>query len=180
MIQSAKFSIDEYHRIVEAGVLHDRRIELIEGELIELSPESPYHANCNHKIYKYLLRLFEGIADVRSGHPITLSNSEPEPDIVLAQLPESRYDDRHPSPIDIYLLIEISDSTLEYDLVQKQQVYASAGIAEYWIIDLKNRQLIRFKNPAGNDYQQRNQLPAGQVSSIAFPQILVQIERLLV
>lgn len=180
MIQTAKFSVAEYHRIVEAGLLNNRRIELLAGELVELSPETPYHANCNNKVYKYLLLLFDSLADVRSGHPITLSDSEPEPDIVLAQLPETRYDERHPYPKDIYLLIEISYSTLEYDLAQKKQAYAEAGIFEYWIIDLKHRQLIVFRDPENGDYQHQSKVSRGTIQPIAFPEIQLEIDRLLI
>lgn len=179
MIQTAKFSVNEYHQIVEAGLLNHRRIELLEGNLIELSPETPYHANRNNRVYKYLLARFDGFADVRSGHPITLSNSEPEPDIVLAHLPETRYDACHPQSEDIYLLIEVSYSTLDYDLTQKKQAYARAGIIEYWVIDLKNRQLILFRHPEGNDYQHCSNVKAGHIQPIAVPQIRLEIEELL-
>jgi Uma2 family endonuclease len=179
MIQTAKLSVAEYHQIVEMGILGDRRIELLEGELIELSPETPYHANCNNKAYKYLLSRFDGLADVRSGHPITLLNSEPEPDIVLARLPETLYDTRHPYPEDIFLLIEVSDSTLDYDLAPEKQSYAKAGIAEYWIIDLKNHQLLIFRQPADADYANHICVSTGTVAALAFPQIQIQVERLV-
>ncbi len=179
MIQTAKLSIHEYHKIVEARILGDRRIELINGELIELSPETPYHANCNNKAYKYLLSRFDGLADVRSGHPITLSDSEPEPDIAIARLPETLYDTRHPYAEDIYLLIEVSYSTLDYDLAPKQQIYAKAKVAEYWVIDLRNRQLLMFRNPAGSDYSTQISVKAGVTTALAFPEIQIQVERLL-
>lgn len=179
MIQTAKLSVDEYHKIVEAGILGDRRIELLEGELIELSPETPYHANCNNKAYKYLLSCFDGFADVRSGHPITLLHSEPEPDIVLARLPETLYDTRHPYPEDIFLLIEVSYSTLNYDLDTKRQCYAKAGIAEYWIIDLKNHQLLIFRQPTVTDYKSQTRVNTGTIEALAFPQVQIQVERLV-
>jgi Uma2 family endonuclease len=159
--------------------LGDRQIELLEGELIELSPETPYHANCNNKAYKYLLSRFDGLADVRSGHPITLSNSEPEPDIVLARLPETLYDTRHPQPEDIHLLIEISYSTLDYDVDLKKQTYARARIAEYWVIDLKNHRLLLFREPEEMDYKHQTQINAGMISALAFPGIQLQAERLI-
>ena len=179
MIQTAKFSVDEYHRIVTAGLLNNRRIELLAGKLIELSPETLYHANRNNTVYKYLLLLFASLADVRSGDPITLCSSEPEPDIVLAQLPETRYDDRHPYPKDIYLLIEFSYSTLEYDLAQKKQAYAEAAIVEYWIIDLKHRQLLVFRDPEEGDYKYQSKISSGTIHAIAFPEIKLEINRLL-
>lgn len=179
MVQTAKLSVEEYHRIVAANIFGDRRLELIEGALIELSPETPYHANCNNRAYKYLLFALNQLADVRSGHPITLPTSEPQPDLVLARLPETLYDIRHPQPEDIYLLIEISYSTLEYDLNEKKQIYAKAGIPEYWVMDLKHQALIVFREPEGIDYRNCTELKIGQINTLAFPNISLDVDRLL-
>jgi len=177
MVQTAKFSVKDYHRLVATGVFCDRQIELLEGNLIELSPENPDHANRNHKLYKYLLARLDGLADVRSAHPITLESSEPQPDIVLARLPYTLYDQRHPQPQDIYLIIEISLSTLDYDLNEKKQTYAKSGIEEYWIADLKHRRLIVFRNPIESDYLYRTELPSGPLFSSAFPDVQLEIDR---
>lgn len=185
MVQAAKFSVEEYHRIVATGALGDRHIELLHGDLVELRPETPYHANQNNKIYKYLLKQFDGLADVRSHHPITLANSEPEPDIVLARLPESRYDNRHPESADIFLVIEVSYSTLDYDLETKQKIYASAGIPDYWVIKLgepslqASRSLIQFTNPRGDRYQQCSECTAGERQISAFPDVTLEVNRFL-
>lgn len=185
MVQTAKFSVEEYHRIVATGALGDRRIELLHGELVELSPETAYHANQNNKIYKYLLKQFDGLADVRSHHPITLASSEPEPDIVLACLPESRYDTRHPEPADIFLVIEVSYSTLDYDLETKQQIYASAGIPDYWVIKLgepslqASRSLIQFTDLQGDRYQQCSEYMTGELQISAFPDVNLDVDKLL-
>jgi Uma2 family endonuclease len=177
MVQTVKFSVEDYHRIIETGILSDRHVELLNGNLIELSPETPYHANRNHKLYKYLLARFDGLADVRSAHPIGLSTSEPQPDIVLAHLPESLYDNRHPQPQDLYLVIELSYSTLDYDLNEKKQTYAQSGIQEYWIADLENRRLIIFQNPAGDTYNIRQEMRSGIICAIAFPDVQLEVER---
>ncbi len=179
MIQTAKLSIKDYQKIVETGIFCDRRVELIEGHLIEMSPETPYHANCNNKIYKYFLTLFNSLADVRSAHPISLSNSQPQPDLVLAKLPDSLYDSKHPEPEDIYLLIEISYSTLNYDLNKKKQVYAKSNIAEYWIIDLENDCLIIFQYPQEETYNKKLELNSGLVSCLAFPDVKIEVNKLI-
>lgn len=179
MVQTAKLSVDEYHRIVASGALGDRRIELLNAELVELSPEPPAHANQNNKVFKYLLSRFDGVADVRSHHPISLPTSEPEPDIVLAQLPESRYDTRHPVPDDIYLVLEVSYSTLDYDLETKRSLYALAGIRDYWILDLQTRRLIVFSHLENTAYQHQSSLTEGVITLPQFPQIDLQVERLL-
>ncbi|MGF1535295.1 MAG: Uma2 family endonuclease [Elainellaceae cyanobacterium] len=179
MIQTARLSIQEYHQIVASGALGSRRIELLNGELIEVSPETPYHANRNNRLFKYLLAQFAGLADVRSAHPITLIDSEPQPDIALAQLPESRYDARHPSPEELYLVLEVSYSTLEYDLGRKREIYAAAGIGDYWVVDLRDRCLHVFGDLVGSGYQRRRELVTGMVSVPAFPQVQLSVERLI-
>ncbi|EAZ88329.1 Uma2 family endonuclease [Crocosphaera chwakensis] len=179
MINAAKLSVREYQKIVETGLFADRRIELIDGNLVEVSPETPYHANSNNKLYKYFLTLFNNLADVRSAHPVSLLNSEPQPDLVLAKLPDILYDKKHPEPEDIYLLIEISYSTLSYDLNEKKQVYAKSNIQEYWIIDLENHRLIIFKDPQKEDYQNKLELNDGFVSCIALPDILIEVNKLI-
>ncbi len=179
MIQTAKLSIDEYHRIVASGALGSRRIELLCGEMVEVSPETPYHANQNNRLFKYLLARFDGLADVRSSHPITLGDSEPEPDIALAQLPENRYDTRHPMPADLYLAMEVSYSTLEYDLGRKREIYAAAGIGDYWVVNLRQRQLHLFGELRGGEYGRQRELAAGTVSVSAFPEVELSVARLL-
>ncbi|MEA5534469.1 Uma2 family endonuclease [Crocosphaera sp. XPORK-15E] len=178
MIETAKLSVKDYQKIVETGIFGGRRIELIEGKLIEVSPETPNHANFNNKLYKYFLTLFNSLADVRSAHPVSLSNSEPQPDLVLAKLPDTLYDTKHPNPEDIYLLIEISYSTLSYDLNEKKEIYARSNIQEYWIIDLENHRLIIFRYPQGEDYQNKLELNTGLVSCLAFPNVKLDVNRL--
>ncbi len=85
----AKWSVDDYHRMVEAGILRDRRVELLVGEIVEMSPETPIHYTTAKRGAKYLEQLLSGKADVRLNGPITLSDSEPEPDIAIVRLPES-------------------------------------------------------------------------------------------
>ncbi|MGF1516159.1 MAG: Uma2 family endonuclease [Elainellaceae cyanobacterium] len=179
MIQTARLSIKEYHQIVASGALGSRRIELLNGELIEVSPETPYHANRNNRLFKYLLAQFDSLADVRSAHPITLMDSEPQPDIALAQLPENRYDTRHPGPGDLYLVLEVSYSTLEYDLGRKREIYEAAGICDYWVLDLRDRRLHVFGDLVEGTYQQRRELVTGAVSMSAFPQVQLSVARLI-
>ncbi len=174
-----KWSIKEWHDLVNSGVLAGKRVELLEGEIIEMSPEGIPHRNTNHKVVKYLRKLIEGLAEVYESHPITLDNSEPEPDIAIVRLPESIYDTHHPYPEDIYWLIEISNVTLIKDLEQKTITYARNGIPEYWVIDLKNNQLIVHTQPQDNSYAQIVKYKVGIISPLAFPQIVISINHLL-
>ncbi|MEM7593336.1 MAG: Uma2 family endonuclease [Cyanobacteria bacterium P01_A01_bin.83] len=126
MTTSGKWSVDDYHLMLASGVLNNRAVELIAGEIIEVSPETPLHRFTNDSIAEYLRTLLQGKAKVFESHPITLDNSEPEPDISIVRLPNTNYLNHHPYPKDIYWLVEISSTTLEYDLNQKKQIPASA------------------------------------------------------
>ena len=180
MSTAIKWSIDDYHLMIKSGVLNNRDCELIEGEIIEVSPESPLHRFTNDSIAEYLREQLAGIAKVFESHPITLNNSEPEPDIAIVRLPNTNYLTRHPYPEDIYLLIEISNTTLEDDLNRKKRVYASAGIDEYWVVDLKNTELIIFREPSGNNYKTKATYNNGAIAPISFPNIQLNVKRILV
>lgn len=178
-LTSYKWSIEEWHDLVNSGVLTGKRVELLEGEIIAMSPEGISHRNTNHKVVKYLRKLMDGLAEVYESHPITLDNSEPEPDIAIVHLPESIYDTHHPYPENIYWLIEISNETLTKDLEQKTITYGRNGIAEYWVIDLKNNKLIVHTQPQDHSYGQIIEYKTGTISSLAFPQIAIALNQLL-
>ncbi|MGL6343923.1 MAG: Uma2 family endonuclease [Waterburya sp.] len=179
MSTSVKWSIDDYHLMIESGVLNNRSVELIEGEIVKVSPESPLHRFTNDSVAEYLRKLLQDKAKVFEAHPITLKNSEPEPDIAVVHLPDTNYLNRHPYPEDIYWLIEISHTTLEDDLNRKKRIYASAGIHEYWIVDLKNTELIIFRQPFENDYKSKDTLSNGTVAPVAFSNILIEVSKLI-
>lgn len=175
----AKWSVDDYHRMVKAGILRDRRVELLVGEIIEMSPETPIHYTTAKRGAKYLEELLSGKADIRFNGPITLSDSEPEPDIAIVRLPESSYNDRHPTPQDIFWIVEIAKTSLKKDSDLKTAIYAKAGIREYWIVDLSNQQTIVFRNPHKGKYTEEYTIREGTILPIAFADIFVSVERLL-
>ena len=175
----AKFSTEEYHQIIESGILCDRSVELLNGEIWEMPPEKPRHRKVIYFGVEYLRQILSGKAIVFEAHPITLKNSEPEPDITVAQLPISLYDERHPSALDILLLIEVSDTTLSKDLQEKKAIYALNKIREYWIIDLNNHQLKVFQNPVNDDYLIKKVFSQGKITSQAFPGITIEVSRLI-
>ena len=179
MITLAKWSVEDYHQMIAAGVLSERCVELLEGQIIEMAPEGPLHRKINDSIAEYLREKLRGCAKIYEAHPVTLPDSEPEPDISVVKLPVSLYDSRHPFTEEIYLLIEISDSTLEKDLEQKRIAYAHAVIKEYWVIDLKAQQLIMFRQPSGDSYQIKQIYSQGTISLVAFPEIEMSVEKLL-
>lgn len=176
----AKWSVDDYHRMIEAGILRDRRVELLAGEIVEMSPETPIHYNTAKRGAKYLEELLDRIADVRFNGPITLPDSEPEPDIAIVRLPESAYNDRHPGCDDIFWVVEVAKTSLKKDLDLKASIYAKAGIQEYWILDLSARRMIVLREPQNGQYATQEVIHEGAIAPLAFPDIQVSVERLLV
>ena len=175
----AKWSVNDYHRMIEAGILRDRRVELLAGEIIEMSPETPIHYSTAKRSTKYLEELLAGRADIRFNGPITLSDSEPEPDIAIVRLPESTYNDRHPRPDDIFWLIEVAKTSLKKDLDLKASIYATAEIQEYWVLDLSRKQMVVFQEPQNGQYVAQRVISKGAIAPLALPDIEVSVERLL-
>ncbi len=174
-----KWSIEQWHKLVESGLLEGKPVELLEGEIIEMSPEGIPHSYTNDSVVKYLRKILAGLADVKESHPITLDNSEPEPDIAIVRLPETIYRNHHPYSQDIYWLIEISNKTLKIDLEQKTKIYARNEIPEYWVIDLVNKKLIVHTQPGDDGYWQIVEYQAGQVIPQAFSNIAISLDQLL-
>ncbi|ELS04282.1 hypothetical protein Xen7305DRAFT_00040110 [Xenococcus sp. PCC 7305] len=174
-----KWSVEQWHKLVESGLLEGKSVELLEGEIVAMSPEGIPHSYTNDSVVKYLRKLLEGLADVRESHPITLDNSEPEPDIAIVRLPETTYRNHHPYSQDIYWLIEISNKTLKIDLEQKSKIYARNEIAEYWVIDLANKKLIVHTQPKGEKYLQIVEYKLGKVTPQAFVNLEVSLNKLL-
>jgi Uma2 family endonuclease len=178
-LSTYKWSIEEWHKLVDSGLLEGKAVELLEGEIIEVSPEGVEHSYTNNSVVKYLRSILTDLADVRESHPITLDNSEPEPDVAVVRLPETIYRHHHPYPQDIYWLIEISNRTLKKDLEQKIITYARNGIPEYWVIDLVNKKLITHTQVKGNSYAKVTEYTTGTVLSLAFPEIAISLDKLL-
>ena len=174
-----KWSIEDYHRMIEAGILANRRVELLQGDIVEMSPEGPEHYFLGDETSDYLKQLLEGHAIVRFDGPITLADSEPEPDIAIVRLPKAQYRSRHPGPEDIYWIIEYSNSSLAKDLEEKQQIYAAASIQEYWVVNLKAKQLKMFREPTGAAYRVERTLTKGVIAPLAFPDIALSVEKIL-
>jgi Uma2 family endonuclease len=175
-----KWSVTEYHQMIDTGLLEDKPVQLLEGEIIEMSPEGPLHTSINYSVAEYLRELLRGRAIIREAHPVTLDNSEPEPDIAIVASPYTNYLTRHPYPQDIYWLIEVSDRTLKRDLEEKTITYARNSICEYWVIDLPHQKLWVFNQPQNSQYQDCAELTTGIINPLAFPEIDVEINQLLI
>jgi Uma2 family endonuclease len=176
----AKWTLEEYHRMIEAGLLEDRRVELIKGEIVEMPPEGEPHAYFSTDAGHYLARLLGDHAMIRPAKPITLPNqSEPEPDVAIVKPLGREYLAHHPYPEDIFWLIEYSNASLKKDLDIKTQVYAEVGIAEYWVVDLKARSLLVFRAPQSGQYASCTPYTEGQITPLAFPDVSISISAII-
>lgn len=174
-----KWSVKDYHSLIETGIIEGKPVELLEGEIITMSPEGIPHSYTNDSVAEYLRSKFQGIAKIKESHPITLDNSEPEPDIAVVRLPETIYRDHHPYAEDIYWLIEVANQTLAKDLQEKSITYARNGIMEYWVIDLPNKKLWTFTNPQNGKYLDQKTIVTGIIKPISFPNIGIEVNKLL-
>ncbi len=174
----ARWSIEDYHRMIEAGILSDRKVELLDGYILQMSPEGPLHRSRNERLANYLRQRLGDKAWIREAAPITLQFSEPEPDIAVVDLPCDRYEIHHPYPEDIFWLIEISNSTLSRDLTEKKQIYAEANIPEYWVVAIKDREVYVFRQPVNGDYQYQEKLTTGSLTPLSFPEISISLDSL--
>lgn len=181
LTKARSWTVDEYHRMVETGILTaSDAVELLDGQVIEMSPQEPPHAATTRRASRYLDRLLDGRADDRTQLPITLQpHSEPEPDIAIVRLDAKDYADRHPSVEDILLIIEISDTTLQKDRNQKALIYAKAGITDYWILDINKRQMFILRDSNGDRYQNEQRLSASdRCTPLAFPELEIPLSEL--
>jgi len=145
-----RFSVDEYHQLIELGILtEDDDIELLDGLLVQKMSRNPPHDGTLNKVEKRLLRIIPTGWDTRVQMGITLSASEPEPDLAIVRDEPTGYTTRHPYPADIALLIEVSDSSLDTDREDKLPLYAQAGIAQYWIVNIPDMQIEVHTLPSG-------------------------------
>lgn len=179
-ISTLKWTIDLYHQAVAAGVFDNVRVELLHGELVEMSPEGIPHASLSSDAGDYLRDCLGNCAKVREGHPITLPNcSEPEPDLAIVDPDATIYRSHHPYPENIFWIIEYSNSSLQKDLEIKSRIYAEVDIVEYWVVNLKTRELIVFRDPIDGEYRSQVTLTSGVVCPVSFPEVEIQVERLI-
>jgi Uma2 family endonuclease len=145
-----RFSVAEYHKLIEVGILtEDDQLELLEGYLVHKMRCSPAHDSNLHLILRVLHRCLPAGWNVRVQSAITLGDSEPEPDLAVVRGNERTSNQRHPGPADVGLVIEVSDSTLLGDRADKGRIYARAGITCYWVVNLNDRQVEVYTAPSG-------------------------------
>jgi Uma2 family endonuclease len=145
-----QFTVDEYHRMIEAGILLDGEpIELLEGWMVKKMSHGTPHDSSMDAFEGLLLALLPSDWFMRCQRAVTLSDSEPEPDYAIVRGPRDRYRKGHPTPPDIGLLVEFSVSSLRLDRVGKGRVYARAGIPTYWVVNVIDKVIEVYTQPAG-------------------------------
>lgn len=164
-----RFRVEEFERAFQ-GV---PRVELLRGEVYQMSPIGPKHAFTVAQLDERLQETLRGKAVIMVQNPLRLAeDSEPEPDLLVLKPPISRYRDRHPTPEDVLLLIEVADTSLEFDREVKLPLYAEAGIPEVWLVNLKEDLLEVYREPREGRYRAIRLLsPTEAASPLHFPEV---------
>jgi Uma2 family endonuclease len=174
-----RFTVDEYYRMAEAGILHeDDRVELIEGEIVEMAPIGSNHASHVDRLAQLLFERIGRHAIIRVQNPIHLGEySELQPDITLLHPRPDFYRTAHPGPEDILLLVEVAETSAAYDREVKASLYARSGIREYWLVDLVSESIEVYRGPIPEEYHQVRQLRHGdRIAPEAFPDVEIAID----
>ena len=176
-----RFSVEEYHKLGEAGILEeDDRVELLDGEIILMAPIGKHHANSVRRLLNRLVKLLGDLCLVDCQNAVILDDfSEPQPDILLLRL-EVENTGELPRPEDILLVVEVADTTLRFDSTTKLRAYARAGLPEYWIVNLAEGAVDVYLKPTGDGYgehfrRERNE----SLTPTAFPDRTIAVAEIL-
>ncbi len=175
------WTVEDYHRMIDADILTDGdKVELLEGLIIKISPQQPLQASTIQRVCDYIWELLRNKVNVRVRAPVTLPpNSEPEPDIAVVRINNERYFTTHPTPDDIFLLVELADQSLDRDCETKARVYANTKIPEYWVVDAKLQQVYVFREPIKHKYTRQIILDKNaKLCLLAFPDVEIEVKRL--
>ncbi|AGY59216.1 Uma2 family endonuclease [Gloeobacter kilaueensis] len=174
------WSVDAYYRLAALGILHpEERLELINGQILTMSPQGPLHAETVELIAAYLRVALAGRFLIRNEKPVHLSDlDEPVPDLAVVEV--LRYSAQHPVPDQIRLIIEVADSSLDFDRKVKSKLYARAGIQECWVVNIRQRQLHVFTQPTDLGYQSENVLTENTMTLPCLGGVSVAVSELLV
>jgi Uma2 family endonuclease len=181
LLPLARLTCDRYHAMIASGLFHeDERLELIDGYLVKKMSICSNHAGVVNALNRLLNRSLGDRVIVAVQNPISIHEySEPEPDLVIAKFREDFYAKSHPQPEDVLLVIEVADTSLDYDLKAKVPLYAAAGIPEVWLVNLNDHTLTVFHQPEGIAYLQSTRLTAeDSVSVPGYPDICVPLAQI--
>ncbi len=177
-----RFTVAEYYAMADAGILSENdRVELLDGDLIVMPPIGDWHAASVKLFNNTMVPALRGRAMIAVQDPVRLDDdSEPQPDVMLLQWRDDFYRNGHPAPADVLLLIEVADSSVEFDRTVKLAAYARAGIPEVWIVARAERRIEAYAEPAGNEYATVRCFGPGEtVAPQAFPDITLEVNRVI-
>jgi Uma2 family endonuclease len=176
------FTVDDYERMAEAGILReDDRVELLEGDIIEMAPIGPPHAGCVKRLNLLLVSRRQTRAVVSVQDPIRLDNrSEPQPDLALLEPRSDFYSTRHAGPDDVLLVVEVSSSSVPFDRLVKMPMYARAGVRQAWLVDLDGGGVEVYRLTAEGSYGEPELVRGpGMVVIDSFPDVSVTAAEIL-
>jgi Uma2 family endonuclease len=182
LLAAHRFTVEEYHRMAETGVLKpDAQVELVRGQIVDMSPIGPYHGGVTKRLIRLFTRLSENRWLVSAQDPVRLdAHSEPQPDLMLLRPAPDDYTSRHPTPADVFLLVEVADSTVPYDRGEKLAAYGGAGVPEVWLINLPERAFEIHRDPHYTGYSSITIVREGEVASPrAFPDVEIDVASVL-
>jgi Uma2 family endonuclease len=176
------FNVDEYYRMIGAGILsEDDRVELIEGEVVKMSPIGKWHAACVKRLNELFVFLVGRTATVSVQDPIRLDDfSEPQPDLALLKRRDDFYSSGHPTPDDVLLVVEVADSSVQYDRLKKIPLYARSGIPEVWLVDLARDLIDVYTRPVNGRYQDVREARRGETLTLSsLPNLVIRVDDIL-
>lgn len=176
-----RFTVEDWHQMIAAGLFRDdHRLELLEGEIFEMTPIGPPHTSVVDRLNRLWMTRLGSRAIVRVQGPVLAGPvSEPEPDVALLRERPDFYREQHPHPHDVLLVIEVADTSLAYDRA-KLRIYAAAGMAEVWIVDLQNERVEIYRAPGAAGYADERVLRRGDRGAcLAFPAVIVTVDEIL-
>ena len=183
VLKTHRFTVDEYHRMGEVGIFsEDDRVELLAGEIVEMSPIGPLHAGTVRRLTAIFSVRLETEVLVSVQNPLLLrtEDSEPQPDVALLHPRPDFYTHSHPEAQDVYLVIEVADTSVATDREVKFPIYARAGVLEAWLLDVVMQRLEVHCQPTPDGYQAIRLLPRGEsIAPQAFPQLVLTVDALL-
>jgi Uma2 family endonuclease len=168
------FTVEEYHRMAEVGIFHPgERVELIEGEIVQMSPIGPRHAGCVINANRLFITRLGDRAIVSPQNPVVIQpRSEPQPDLLVLRPRPVSYSREHPTPQDVLLAVEVADTTVRFDRLVKARLYARAGIPEFWLCLAMDGAIEVYRGPGADAYASVTLHGPGQtVSPLAFPDV---------
>jgi Uma2 family endonuclease len=181
-LQLRMWTVEEYHRMAEAGIFGaEERVELLEGKIIWMVAKGTAHRPALGRTDYLLKNRLGNRAWVSIQDPVKLNErSEPEPDVAVVKIDPLDYADHHPTPSEVYLIIEVADSSLKLDCETKAKAYSKAGIIDYWVLDVVSRQLHVFCQPTEDGYQSQEIFAEdGTISPLEFPDLQIGVFEML-